>query len=88
MESDKFGIYHVSNTGSCSWYEFAQEIFNQIKTHIHLEPCSTDEFPRKAKRPKYSVLDHLSLRINQFSPMPTWENALTRFLLDEKVGNQ
>ena len=83
MESTKYGIYHVSNTGSCSWYEFAKEIFNQIKKPIKLEPCSTDEFPRKAKRPKYSVLDHLSLRINQFSPMPTWKDALTRFLFDE-----
>ena len=83
MESNKFGIYHVSNSGNCSWFEFAKEIFYQTKTSIKLVPCSTEEFPRKAKRPKYSILDHMCLQINQFSPMPTWKDALTRFLFDE-----
>ena len=47
METNKYGIYHVSNTGSCSWFEFAKEIFRQMKKSIKLEPCTTDEFPRK-----------------------------------------
>ena len=88
METNKYGIYHVSNSGSCSWFEFAKEIFKQIKIPIKLEPCTTDEFPRPAKRPKYSVLDHMGLRINNFEPMPHWKSALTRFLLqlkDQKI---
>lgn len=84
MESDKYGIYHVSNSGSCSWFEFAREIFRQTQNKIKLEPCATEEFPRPAKRPKYSVLDHMGLRINGFEPMPDWEDGLARFLLQTK----
>lgn len=80
METNKYGIYHVSNSGSCSWFEFAKEIFKQTNKHIKLESCTTDEFPQKAKRPKYSVMDHMGLRINQFEPMPHWKDALTQFL--------
>jgi dTDP-4-dehydrorhamnose reductase len=90
METNKYGIYHVSNSGSCSWFDFAKEIFEQTKIPIKLEPCTTDEFPRPAKRPKYSILDHMSLRINNFEPMPHWKSALTRFLLqlkDQKKEN-
>ncbi|HHW38559.1 MAG TPA: dTDP-4-dehydrorhamnose reductase [Bacillales bacterium] len=88
MESDKYGIYHVSNSGSCSWYEFAREIFSQTKNKIELEPCTTEEFPRPAKRPIYSVLDHMGLRINGFDPIPDWKDGLTRFLLQTKNNPQ
>ncbi|WP_328052546.1 dTDP-4-dehydrorhamnose reductase [Neobacillus cucumis] len=81
MESEKYGIYHVSNTGYCSWYEFAKEIFYQSNNLIKLEACLTEEFPRSAKRPKYSVMDHMGLRINNFNEMPHWKDALSRFLL-------
>ena len=66
METNKYGIYHVSNSGSCTWFEFAKEIFRQTNNSIKLEPCTTDGFPRPAKRPKYSVMDQMGLRINQF----------------------
>jgi len=79
METNKFGIYHVSNAGSCSWFEFAQEIFKQTNHSINLEPCTTGEFPSLATRPKYSVLDHMGLRINDFDPMPNWREALSHF---------
>lgn len=88
VESDKYGIYHVSNSGSCSWFEFAREIFSQTQNNIKLEPCTTEEFPRPAKRPKYSVLDHMGLRINAFDPMPDWKDGLTRFLLQTKNNPQ
>ncbi len=84
IETNKYGIYHVSNSGSCSWFDFANEIFKQTKNPVELEPCTTDEFPRPAKRPKYSVLDHRSLRINNFEPMPHWKSALGQFLLQLK----
>ena len=82
METNKYGVYHVSNSGCCSWFDFAKEIFIQTNNSIILDPCTTDEFPRQAKRPKYSVMDHMGLRINHFNPMPHWKNALTRFLLE------
>lgn len=82
MNSDKYGIYHISNTGSCSWYEFAKEIFQQSNIHANLKPCTTDEFPQPAKRPKYSVMDHLGLRINNFHTLPHWKDALNRFFIE------
>jgi dTDP-4-dehydrorhamnose reductase len=63
------GIYHVTNSGTCSWYEFARAIIpNAI-------PCSTDEFPRKARRPTYSVL--LSTKT---APLRHWREALADYL--------
>ncbi|MFJ5713981.1 dTDP-4-dehydrorhamnose reductase [Neobacillus sp. NPDC093127] len=84
METSKFGVYHVSNTGSCSWFEFAKEVFQQSNILTTIKPCTTEEFPRPARRPKYSVLDHMGLRINQFAAMPHWKNALNRCLLQMK----
>lgn len=63
------GIYHVTNSGTCSWYVFAKTIIpNAI-------PCSTDEFPRKARRPKYSVLKSTKTR-----PLRHWRDALADYL--------
>ena len=80
METEKFGTYHVSNSGNCSWFEFAKEIFTQTNNSIKLEPCTTAEFPLLAKRPKFSVMDHMGLRINRFNTMPHWKDALKNFL--------
>lgn len=86
MGSNKYGIYHVSNTGSCSWFEFAKEIFQQLNITINLKPCMTEGFPRPAKRPKYSVMDHMGLRINNFTAMPHWQDALSRFLYRSSIN--
>ena len=53
-----YGTYHVCGSGSTSWYGFAQEIFAQAGVEVNLQPCTTDEFPRPAKRPKYSIMDN------------------------------
>lgn len=63
------GIYHITNEGTCSWYEFASSIIENV------EPCSTEEFPRKAKRPKYSVLVN-----TKTEPMRHWKEALKEYL--------
>lgn len=57
-EMPEYGIYHICGSGSTSWYGFAKEIFKQLKINMNLIPCSTDEFPRQAKRPRYSVMDN------------------------------
>lgn len=88
MESNKFGVFHVSNSGSCSWYEFAKEVFQQTKIPINLTPCTTVDFPRPAKRPRYSVMDHMRLRMNDFDAMPHWKSGLNRFLLHFHVQNE
>ncbi|MCE8424245.1 MAG: NAD(P)-dependent oxidoreductase [Candidatus Methanoperedens sp.] len=63
------GIYHITNEGVCSWFEFASEIINNVI------PCTSEEFPRKAKRPKYSVLVN-----TKTPPMRHWTDALTEYL--------
>lgn len=53
-----YGTYHVCGSGSTSWYGFAKEIFEQLGLSVNLKPCTTDEFPRPAKRPHYSIMDN------------------------------
>lgn len=79
-ETDKFGVYHTSNTGVCSWYEFAREIFEQTSLPAKPFPCSTADYPRPAPRPKYSVLAHKAMESNGFRHLPPWQDALRRFL--------
>jgi dTDP-4-dehydrorhamnose reductase len=78
--TDKYGIYHATNSGACSWYEFAKAIFELNGTDIQVKPCTTAEFPRPASRPKYSVLDHGAIRKNGFEDLRHWREALEHLL--------
>ncbi|MDH2881571.1 dTDP-4-dehydrorhamnose reductase [Bacillus cytotoxicus] len=80
VQSNKYGVYHASNSGVCSWYEFAKEIFKQANINITVNPLSTEEFPRPATRPKYSVLDKGMIQQNGFNEFPHWKEALGDFL--------
>ena len=51
------GAYHVTDSGQCTWFELTQHIAAQVRAECDVKPCTTDEFPRPAKRPAYSVLD-------------------------------
>lgn len=57
-EEEPYGIYHICGGGHTTWYGFANEIFKQCGLQVNLNPCTTDEFPRPAKRPKYSIMDN------------------------------
>lgn len=57
-EEEPFGIYHICGSGKTSWYGFAKEIFKQMGYKVNLKPCTTDEFPRPARRPKNSILEN------------------------------
>jgi len=80
VTTDSYGIYHASNTGMCSWYEFAQAIFAEAGMEVRVEPCTTEEFPRPALRPSYSVMDHGAIRSNQLPLMRPWREALKDYL--------
>ena len=80
IQTDKYGIYHATNEGLCSWYEFACQIFNEAKMDVKVTPVSSDAFPAKAKRPSNSRMDKSKLTENGFSPLPGWQNALKRYL--------
>ena len=73
------GIVHVTNSGNCTWYEFAAEIVRQVRTARPVKPVTTAEFPRPARRPAYSVLSPDSLHAYNIR-MPEWQDALRRYL--------
>ena len=80
LDSDKYGIYHLTNAGECTWFEFASKIFELSNIDIELNPVSTDEFPRPAPRPKYSVLSNQKWANNGFTPLRNYEEALKEYL--------
>ena len=80
IQTDKYGRYHATNEGLCTWYEFACEIFKQAGMDVSVAPVSSDEYPAKAKRPSNSRMDKSKLTANGFQPLPTWQDALSRYL--------
>lgn len=86
MRTEKYGIYHASNSGTCTWYEFTQAIFEEarelkgLSIQAQLDPCTTEQFPRPAPRPRNSVLDHLSIRTNGLSGLRPWREGLRDFI--------
>lgn len=76
---DQYGIYHCTGEGECSWCEFAREIMNLASLDCKVEPCTTDEFPRPAKRPSYSSLNNLMLKSTVGNEMRNWKEALKSF---------
>lgn len=80
MEKDRYGIYHATNEGICTWYEFAKEIFVQAGIDMEVVPISADEYPAKAKRPHNSRMEKNKLDTAGFRRLPTWQDALKRYL--------
>lgn len=81
VETDKYGRYHATNEGICSWYDFACEIFKQAGyDHVTVSPVSASEYPAKAKRPSNSRMCKDKLTENGFAKLPTWQDALNRYL--------
>ena len=78
--STKYGIYHVTNEGICSWAEFASEIFYQAKMDVKVNPIPSSEYPTKAKRPLNSRLCKDALEAAGFDRLPHWTDALRRYL--------
>jgi dTDP-4-dehydrorhamnose reductase len=77
--ADARGIVHVTNTGNCTWYDFATEIVRESGMSTKVNPVTTAEFPRPARRPAYSVLSPDSLHAYDIH-MPDWKDALRRYL--------
>ena len=77
------GTFHLTCEGEASWAEFATEIFRLAGRNQKIEPCSTDEFPRRAPRPKNSRLEKMALRLAGLPQMPHWKDALKEFMLTE-----
>lgn len=81
METDKYGIYHATNEGLCSWYEFAVEIFRQAGMNVNVLPVTSAEYKAaKAKRPFNSRMNKDKLEEMGFERLPAWQDALARYL--------
>ena len=80
VETDKYGRYHATNEGLCTWYEFATEILRQAGKEITVHPVTSDQFPSKARRPHNSRMSKDKLEANGFDRLPTWQDALNRYL--------
>jgi len=78
--TNKYGIYHASNEGFCSWADFAKEIFKQAGKKVKVNAISTDEYPTRAVRPKNSRMSKDKLSVNGFKPLPKWEDALQHYI--------
>ena len=88
VETDKYGYYHATNEGGfISWYDFACEIFKQAGYETKVNPVTTEEYGvSKAARPFNSRLDKSKLVENGFTPLPTWQDALSRYLKEISVS--
>ena len=80
VQTEKYGVYHATNEGVCSWYEFACEIFRKAKVQVNVIPVSTEEYGAKAPRPHNSRMSKEKLTENGFERLPSWQDALERFL--------
>lgn len=82
IQTDKYGIYHATNEGYCSWYEFACEIFKTARMDVKVIPIQSDEYPTKAKRPRNSRLSKNKLELMGFNLLPHWRDALERYIIN------
>ena len=82
--TEKYGVYHATNEGICSWYEFACEIFRLSGKSVKVNPVTTEQYlkmvAQQAKRPLNSAMNKDKLKLNGFEKLPDWQNALARYL--------
>ncbi len=84
VETDACGVYHATNAGDCSWFQFASEIFRLTNLPTKAIPVTAAEYGAKARRPDDSVLDGTKLTSVIGSPLPAWQDALARYLHERK----
>lgn len=78
------GIYHYSNEGVCSWYDFAVQIMQQAQLECKVQPIHTSEYPTPALRPAFSVLDKTKIKKTLNIQIPHWEDSLTKVIMSKK----
>jgi len=83
--SDRFGLYHATSEGSCSWYEFAREIFDVAGVKVRLEVAVASDFSMKTPRPRYSVLENGRLKEFGLNLFPSWQDGLRQYLIQSEL---
>jgi len=79
-DTHRYGTYHVTNSGSCTWHDLAGAAFNEAGLDVKCEPIDTATFGARAPRPAYSVLDNRVARLAGIAPLPHWRDGLRRWL--------
>ncbi|MCR8844160.1 dTDP-4-dehydrorhamnose reductase [Paenibacillus sp. SC116] len=87
INTDWYGTYHVSNSGSCSWHQFACAIMEEAELQVKVRSVPTSQFPRPARRPAYSVLEGRALKLHGLSPLRPWREALADCVKALEVRN-
>ncbi|MDY0409198.1 dTDP-4-dehydrorhamnose reductase [Virgibacillus soli] len=86
IQTSHFGIYHLTNAGYCTWFEFAQEIFMQLDMrHVHVQPISAREFASPAQRPSNSRMDCGKLIECGIAPLRHWKDALEEYVMENNI---
>lgn len=88
VDSNEYGIYHGTGNGECSWYDFACKIVEYANINCEVMPCTTEEFPRPAKRPSYSSLNNMMLKNTIGDKMRFWQDALKNFIKNYEGVNR
>jgi len=82
IHTEAYGLYHITSNGSCTWFDFAERIFQLAGVQADLSPTTTEAFGAPARRPRYSVLRNARLEQMGLDDMPVWEDALRRYLYE------
>ncbi|TET46627.1 dTDP-4-dehydrorhamnose reductase, partial [Candidatus Aerophobetes bacterium] len=87
LPTELYGVYHITNSGNCSWYEFAREILKlaDIK-RVELKPVTSEELSRPAPRPRFSVLENYCLRLALGKSMRDWKEALKDYISTDRTS--
>lgn len=83
IKTEFYGVFHITNKGICSWYEFAKEILKLTGLKTPVIPITSDQYPQKTRRPHYSVLDNYHLRLLRMDDMKTWQEALKDYMISK-----
>lgn len=83
LSTEYYGIYHITNSGACSWYDFTKEILRLAGLQTPVIPITSDQYPQKARRPHFSVLDNYHLRLLGMDAMRPWQEALADYMMEK-----
>jgi dTDP-4-dehydrorhamnose reductase len=86
IETGRFGLYHVTNTGACTWFEFAREAFTIAKLQPDFAPIKTSDFVSRVQRPAYSALAHEAIASAGIADLPDWRDGLRGYLRQKAEG--
>lgn len=84
IKTEKYGVYHATNEGVCTWAEFAEEIFKIAKLDVKVNHITTAEYPTRAKRPMNSRLSKKTLKDNNFKVLENFKDAIDRYIINNR----